>query len=210
MFKATFILENGNLFWTRKRKQNVQGVKPRTSTSTLLHLNAFRRSFDFLGVNICVRVGRVVGWMRTTPYGDNEKEASLGGTASVCPRVVCVWVCAYMCLRVSACVCVCVCVCVCQQESPRALWHLLIKTSQAAGQGRQMPIMTHTYIRTHTHTNARGGGPHSTACTLANMRMWCVGQLFLDQSHPTHSGITQVTNLYVTRKRRTQRPHKSR
>ena len=119
MFKATFILENGNLFWTRKRKQNVQGVKPRTSTSTLLHLNAFRRSFDFLGVNICVRVGRVVGWMRTTPYGDNEKEASLGGTASVCPRVVCVWVCAYMCLRVCPHVCVCVCVCV----SRRALGH---------------------------------------------------------------------------------------
>lgn len=54
MFKATFILGNGHLFWTRKRKQNVQGVKPRTSTSTLLHLNAFQRSFDLLGVNICV------------------------------------------------------------------------------------------------------------------------------------------------------------
>lgn len=48
--------------------------------------------------------------MWTTPYGDNEKEASLGGTASVCPRVVCVCarVCVYACLRVCAHVYVCV------------------------------------------------------------------------------------------------------
>lgn len=59
----------------------------------------------------------------------------------------CVYV--YACLRV--CACVRMCMCVCQQESPRALWHLLIKTSQAAGQGRQMPVMAHTHIHTLTH-----------------------------------------------------------
>lgn len=95
--------------------------------------------------------------MWTTPYGDNEKEASLGGTASVCPRVVCVCVCMHV------CVCARMCMCVCQQESPRALWHLLIKTSQAAGQGRQMPVMTHTH--THMHEVADCVQPHAHSQT---------------------------------------------
>ena len=40
--------------------------------------------------------------MRTTPYGDYEREASLGGIASVCPRVVYVCVCMRVCVCVSA------------------------------------------------------------------------------------------------------------
>lgn len=97
-------------------------------------------------------------WSRTTPYGDNEKEASLGGTASVCPRVVC------------ARVCVCV-----SAGEPGALWHLLIKSSQAAGQGRQMPVMTHT---TYGHTHAQS--VPSTTCTITNTWTGCAGQPFLE------------------------------
>lgn len=127
--------------------------------------------------------------MKTTPYGDNEKEASLGGTASVCPQVLCV-----CCTHVCVCVCECeresMCTCVCQQESPRALWHLLIKTSQAAGQGRQMPVMEHTHMHTHTCTRWRTAVNRMHTGKIHKLDAQVSYFWRRTQFHPTHSGIT--------------------
>lgn len=110
MFWAPFIfsslLKYWNLFRTWICKQNRQRVKPPNHRLHAAASECFSLPclVDLFGVSICLwvcmHVWSVVGWMWTSPYGDNEKEASLGGTASVCPQVVCVCLCVCMCLRV--------------------------------------------------------------------------------------------------------------
>lgn len=105
-------LKYWNLFRTWICKQSRQGLEPPNH-----HLHAAASEcfsppclVDLFGVRICLwvcmHVWSVMGWMWTSPYGDNEKEASLGGTASVCPQVVCVCLCVCMFACVHACVCV--------------------------------------------------------------------------------------------------------